>query len=35
MARGDKGRTQLAFLAFVVFILAIAIAGLVISGHRP
>ncbi len=35
MARGDKGKTQLAFLAFIVFILAIGIAGLIVSGHRP
>jgi hypothetical protein len=32
--RGDKGKTQLAFLAFIIFILVVVTAMLVYSAHR-
>jgi hypothetical protein len=35
MASGDRGKTQLAFLAIIIFVLVIGIAALVTSGHRP
>ena len=34
MARGDKGKTQLAFLALIIFALMLGIAVLVTVGHR-